>query len=408
MITFPIARKGVFVGLLALQALSATAQPGVFPPIDALANAYVKKPRQHALEVGILFNGKHYFMGYGQLSRTRREAPTASTLFEIGAVSGVFTGTLLSVLEDKGSIRPDATIQRTLPAGFRGPVYVPLRYVAVTPPADSSNPRPEPVVTCLPDPIAGEQEIALCQLAYHAAGLTCSCANLYRWHPMARPLLSPNMPGDLPDATSFLQEAAHFECAAAPGSQFVFSNIGMAYLGHLLASHQGLSYESLLAREITQPVGMPDTRVHLLPVQQSRLAPGHDKSGKPAPNWDFQGMAPAAGIKSTAHDLLRFLSAQLQAVPGISWNAALQARQGVIEARFPGWKYPTQAAYGWLVSTTHANHPIAWMNGGTGGYRTFLALEPHRRIGIVLLANSSGDLTELGFQMLDILFERSE
>ncbi|MBK6948279.1 MAG: serine hydrolase [Haliscomenobacter sp.] len=124
------------------------------------------------------------------------------------------------------------------------------------------------------------------------------------------------------------------------------------------------------------------------------------------PPWELVGMAPAAGLKSSAYDLMQLIQAQLQLIPGITQGAALQAQQGMIEARFPGWKRPTLAAYGWLVSTDEQNRAIAWMNGGTGGYRAFAGFDANRKIGVVLLSNSQGDLTELGFaifrQLLDL------
>lgn len=398
--------SGLLLSCLLFWPLSARLQPGLFPQLDVQAKEFVNSSKNRALMVGLLIEGRPYFSGYGKISKRNPAPPDARTIFELGALSGIFPGTMLAILEDKGIILPDATIQRVLPKGFEGPIFVKERLVSVTPAADSTNPNPEPIVTCLPDPISGQQEIALCQLAYHASGLTCSCGALYRWHPQARQELSATPPHDVPSTEAFLREAAQFTFASAPGLQYVFSNIGIAYLGNLLAANQGLSFEALLARELTKPLGMQDTRVHLLPVQQPRVAPGHSKAGKPVPAWNFEGMAPAAGIKSSAFDLIQFVKAHLQQIPGISYNAAVQARQGMIEARFPGWPYPTQAAYGWLVSTDASNRSITWMNGGTGGYRSFLAFDAQRKIGIVVLANSQHDVTMLGFQMLQTLLEQ--
>ena len=44
---------------------------------------------------------------------------------------------------------------------------------------------------------------------------------------------------------------------------------------------------------------------------RAHLAPGHDDNGKPAKNWDFDALAGAGAIRSTANDMLRYLKANM-------------------------------------------------------------------------------------------------
>lgn len=395
----------LFIGGALELSVQAQGQAGILPKVDELAQTYVKQPRNMALEVGLLVNGKTYFTGFGKLSKEQIQPPDEYTAFELGALSGVFTTTLLAILEDRQQILPDATVGQLLPKGFESPVFNSERLIAVTPPAEAGAP-PERIVTCLPDPIAGTREIAVCQLAYHASGLTCSCSDLYRWHPLAQVDLQKDPPRDVDSAEAFFREAALFKFNHPPGEKWTFSNIGIAYLGHLLSASAGIPFEALLEREVFRPLGLKNTRIKWKANASHLRAPGHDAKGKPAPSWELVGMAPAAGLKSSAYDLMQLIQAQLQLIPGITQGAALQAQQGMIEARFPGWKRPTLAAYGWLISTDEENRAITWMNGGTGGYRAFAGYDANRKIGVVLLSNSQGDLTELGFaifrQLLDL------
>jgi CubicO group peptidase (beta-lactamase class C family) len=55
----------------------------------------------------------------------------------------------------------------------------------------------------------------------------------------------------------------------------------------------------------------------------------------------------------------------------------------------------------WL--STHAGtDTIVWHNGGTGGYRTFIGFEASRKMGVVVLTNSTGaGADDIGFHLLD-------
>src|SRR5258708_5411746 len=86
-----------------------------------------------------------------------------------------------------------------------------------------------------------------------------------------------------------------------PGSKFEYSNVGMALLGHILALKTGTNYEALVVERICRPLKMNSTRITLTPELQARLARGHDKLGKPAPNWNFQVYDGAGGLRSTAN-----------------------------------------------------------------------------------------------------------
>ncbi len=45
--------------------------------------------------------------------------------------------------------------------------------------------------------------------------------------------------------------------------------------------------------------------------------------------------------------------------------------------------------------------PILTHNGGTGGFHSYLGFDPARRVGVVVLANSSVDLDDIGRHLLD-------
>src|SRR5438552_11069470 len=94
-----------------------------------------------------------------------------------------------------------------------------------------------------------------------------------------------------------------------PGTEFEYSNVGMALLGHVIALRAGTNFESLVVNRICRPLRMDSTRIALTPELKARLAMGHDDSGKPSPPWKLQAYSPAGGVHSTANDLLEYVSA---------------------------------------------------------------------------------------------------
>ena len=390
--------------LLLLTGLPALSQTGFFPEVDALSQNYVKKPKNKGLSIGIVYKGQARFTGYGRLSKDKPESPGEHTIFELGAVSSVFTTTLLAMMEDRQQLLAGTTIQQVLPQGYEAPVFTPERCVATAVPG-----APEKtVVTCAPDPFAAPEQITLCQLAYHHSGLTCSCGELYKWNPFINTDFDPEQPKDVPSAADFFREAEGFLFTNRPGEKFTFSNIGIAYLGNLLASYRNVTFGVLLSKEITQPLGMEDTRIKLLPQQETRLATGHNAKGQATAPWNFQGMAPAAGIKSSAFDLVQFLQVNLKPGNVLSEGAALLAQQSMAAIHFPGRPHDTMAAYGWLVTTDAANRVVHWINGGTAGFRAFMGFDRNRQIGVVVLSNSADDVTELGMSIIGVLQAKQE
>src|SRR5439155_13346364 len=100
-----------------------------------------------------------------------------------------------------------------------------------------------------------------------------------------------------------------------PGTEFEYSNVGMALLGHVIALKVGTNFESLVVNRICRPLRMDSTRIALTPELKARLAMGHDDSGKPSPPWKLQAYSPAGDVHSTANDLLKYVSAHAGLAP---------------------------------------------------------------------------------------------
>jgi serine-type D-Ala-D-Ala carboxypeptidase/endopeptidase len=127
-------------------------------------------------------------------------------------------------------------------------------------------------------------------------------------------------------------------------------------------------------------------------AMRAHLAPGHDHTGKAAKNWDFDALAGAGAIRSTANDMLRYLKANM-GIDQSPWVAAMKLAQ---RPRSDMAK-TMRIGLAWLTT----DKGIVWHNGGTGGYRSFLGFTADGLRGVVILANTAVDADDLGFATLD-------
>lgn len=171
----------------------------------------------------------------------------------------------------------------------------------------------------------------------------------------------------------------------APGSQKDYSNLGVGLLGHLIARKAGMDYETLLLERICQPLGMNDTCITLAPELKARCADGHAMPGHRVPDFspvrhDTNALAPtlrgAGSIRSTANDLLKFVSAYSGLAPSPLSSVMRKALE--FHPLESGNKRPLV----WESNGTVFEH-----GGLTEGYQAELAFDAKKRRGVVVLSN---------------------
>lgn len=301
--------------------------------------------------------------------------PGPRTLFEIGSVTKVFTSLVLARLALDGSVRLDD----------------PLAEVLAGAPVGASGGR---VVV----PAKGAQPITLRHLATHTSGLPRLPRGMLR-----QSLLSPNKADPYAGCTTeqVLDGLARTRLRTAPGRGFRYSNLGAGLLGLALAQRSGAGYEELVAREVCAPLGLADTCLRSDGEQSARLAHGHTPGGRPVPHWNFAAVPGMGGLRSTAADLVVFLRAQLAAdrEPDAPLSPAIALTRETSHRVNPfAWTH-----LGWLghrLHTQQGGHLQIWHNGGTGGFRSFVAFDPEKRVGVVVLANTRRSADPAGTALL--------
>jgi CubicO group peptidase (beta-lactamase class C family) len=326
--------------------------------LDVLCQPLVDAEVAVGFVVGIVDGDASLVRGYGRVDPSSDRAPDAATVYEIGSISKVFTGLLLADAITRGEVAADDRVQKWLPAGI-------------------TLPRTE------------VNEVLLWHLSAHVSGL-------------------PRLPdGESPDPQNpyaHMDRVAVYAAASKsllrnePGSTYEYSNLAAGLLGQLLVDRAGVaSFEALLAQRVTGPLSMADTVVELTPVLRERFAPPFAADLASDHEWDLAALAGAGGIRSTMRDMLAFASAQCS-TPADAGLAKSIARSHEKQKELPGG---AGIALGWHLARGGA---VLWHNGETGGFHSYLAVQPGKARAICILCNTAtATVDALGERVLMLL-----
>ncbi|HKG94151.1 MAG TPA: serine hydrolase [Gemmatimonadaceae bacterium] len=303
-------------------------------------------------------DGRRRVVSYGA-SGTARPLD-ANSVFEIGSITKTFTAAVLAEMARRGEVRLDDPVAKYLPAS----VTVPSR---------------------------NGRQITLVDLATQSSGLPRMPTNF-----------SPkDQSNPYADFTPELLYAflSSYQLQRDVGAEYEYSNLGVGLLGHALTLRAKADLETTYRRYLLDPLGMKDTRVALAPSMRERLALGHNEAGNVVPNWDVAALGGAGALRSTANDMLAYLAANMAAdADSVRGPLAPALHATHVRRRDAG---PGGIGLAWHIRPTPAGGSIVWHNGGTGGYRTFAGYDPARRVGVVVLTNSSGaGHDDIGFHLL--------
>ena len=265
------------------------------------------------------------------------------TVFDIGSITKQFTAAAILHLEMEGRLSVDDTLGEHVPG--------------------------------LPEDKAA---ITLHQLLTHTASVPVGFG-----------------PDDEPiDRDEFLDRVSEAPLVSAPGSEFLYSNVGYALLAAVVEFETGEPYEAYLRTSLFEPAGMLDTGYLLPNWGDHTIAVGYDSQtaerfGRPneqpwdenGPYWNLLGNG---GILSTAADMLR-------------WDEALQTNDildAPAKAKFFAPHVPLAPGaqvyygYGWRIFPTPTGTPIIDHDGGNNVFFAHLLRFSDADVAIFLATNS--------------------
>lgn len=179
-----------------------------------------------------------------------------------------------------------------------------------------------------------------------------------------------------------------------PGSQHEYSNIGAALIGALVTGISGMDFNDYCKQYIFSPLGMTNTAWHLADINQFIVQPYdyYDGQYEMIEQYTFTDY-PNGGLRSTAGDMFKFLSAFVQ--NGQSNDYQL-LKQSTIDA-MTTLQIPNLSEDMGLHLFQMDEAANLWgHDGGEQGVATTMAFNAVSQIGVIILANQGeADLQEL-------------
>lgn len=354
-------------GLGLLAALQTVAPPGnAQTPTDAevraLIGARITKNAAKGIAVALISpNGATRIIGVGKSGNSQRPVVDGDTIFEVGSITKTFTGTMLAQMVSEGRLSLDDTVRRYAPKGL-----------------------------VLRQPGIGD--VTLRQLASHTSGLPRLPMDLSMAASMLRDLRDPYAHYDADSLWRFVATTAHDPAKTYPPN---YSNLGMGLLGEILALREGTDFATLVSRRILVPLAMNTSGIATAPAAVANLARGHSDSLAATPFWQITALPGAGAIRSSANEMALYIKAQRDQ----TINGARDAQAGLADM-----SKATRVGLAWMTTSKHDDQ-IVWHNGGTGGFRSFAGFSKISGWGVVVLANSTFSVDDIGLHLLNSKFE---
>ncbi|CAD0263526.1 beta-lactamase [Pseudomonas veronii] len=343
------------------QCLAATDLQAV---VDASVKPLMQQQAIPGLAVAVVQNGKVQYFNYGMASKEAQQPVNQNTLFEIGSVSKTFTATLGGYAQAIGKLTLSDKASQYWPA-LAGSAF---------------------------------DRISLLQLATYTPG---------------------GLPLQFPDAAdnadAMLGYFQRWKPSYAPGAQRLYSNPSIGLFGYLAARSLGQPFNVAMEHTLLPKLGLSNTHLSVPTAQSGEYAQGYDKQQKPVRVSPGALDSEAYGIKTSTHDLARYVIANLhpqtlekplqQAIA--STHAGYYRVNGMTQGL--GWEYyPYPIALQALIdgnSTPMAMEPHRpdWLatpqaqpanvlynkTGSTAGFGAYVAYVPSKDMGVVILANKN-------------------
>lgn len=336
------------------------AAPVISSEVRAAIRTRVDYGYNPGIIVGIVKDGRRAYFSYGRTSFEAETAPDENTLYEIGSVTKVFTGTLLAEMEARGEVSFGTEVETLLPEGIEVPERNGVR-------------------------------IDLLHLATHTSGL-----------PNNPPFTESTDP--LNPYADFLEEDLYeflnsYRLPRSPGAEYEYSNLGVGLLGHALSLRLGLSYEEALRNRILKPLGMDDTTITPTADQILRRAIGYTGVVS-RPPFAMEALVGAGGLVSTPSDMLTFLEYQLGSRETELSSVLLETQKSRNSAGSP----ELSVGLCWQVISSGPVQ-FVWHNGATMGHTAFVGFNKRTRTGVVVLTNARmnihSDVLDIGFNIME-------
>lgn len=333
-------------------------QPEFIQKAQKIIDNYRQNTGAPGVAVGIYENGKSYVLVSGNTGDKQQSPVTGETIFAMGSVEKVFNSILLafSLNENKAKLDDPAADYITAENGITVNNKAPFR------------------------------KITLKELVTHTSALPRRLphtsfrigTNLFRDHPMK------------PMVIQFLNS---WHPQYAPGSKYVYSNLGFALVGFAAVNLGGKSYTRLLAKNITEPLGMTHTGMFCEPYSNGCAVGYTEDNGTPKTT--------PVGLWTTVDDMLRFIQANLGDLkPSDKLFKAIEKTHKEL------FRVDNDHAIGMAWEEWHQGDSLLISKDGLdSGFSSWVGFEPAKDRGVVVLRNGgkTPEPGKLGKRLLSLV-----
>ncbi|NGX56597.1 MAG: D-alanyl-D-alanine-carboxypeptidase/endopeptidase AmpH [Candidatus Anoxychlamydiales bacterium] len=324
--------------------------------IQSLIDKSIEEGHSQGMVIGIISKDKTIFYKNGKLGINNDKLMDENTIFETGSITKIFTSLLLAIMVRDGDVRMDDPVEKFMPPHVRTPSYL-------------------------------GQKITLANLATHTAGFPYLPDNFY-----PNDLYNPFCKYSYEEFYTYL---SNYELKYAPGSKYQYSNVCIGFLCHALTLSSQKNFEELLIEKITSKLDMNDTRVKFTDDMLQRYADAHIRDKK-VPHWGISTFEGNGALKSSAKDLARFIEANL----GYYKSDLFDVLQTALIDRCPQDLPYLDVGLEWNIAYKY-NPEIIYHGGIVGGQQVFVGFCPQREIGVVIVSNSSANISDIGKHVLN-------
>lgn len=367
MLVIKITREKKLINHLQLSGVSSNID---FPEIDStttvesLAKVYDAHELSLGLSIGIIKDGKTQTLHYGKATLDG-EIPNDQTLYSIGSISKTYTANIAAQMVLAGKINWNDPVNKYLP--------------------DS-----------IPTLAFKDTIMTIQHLATHNACFDREPDNMEKTS-----AIDPEDPFGHYTAQHIMAFLMDYELPYAPGTHTSYSNFGMGLLGWILKTVEDKSYEGLVNHYLCTPLHLENTYVYPPKDKMEKVAMGYDKNLAEAPMWKWNNatLLGAGALKSDIIDMLRYLEANMQ-----PQNTSIAAATELVHSPQVAFVPTIEIGYSWLIQTMKNGQVMYWHNGGTSGFRSFMAFDKEAQIGVVVLSNTTlDDIDTLGNLIMELL-----
>lgn len=311
----------------------------------------LNKAKKGSILIGVVTKDEKFVTG--TTYDDHGDVEIGDSVFEIGSVTKTFTSLLLSKLV------LNKTIDLAQPISFYKPEY--RRALSYN----------------------GE-EVTFCHLSTHLSGLPREDMKKIRQQMKENKDARDNVYKNF-TSEDFDQFFIDFELKKEIDKKWRYSNIAVGLLGNTLAEILGETYEEAITSQILQPLGMKDTFITGNTEQKQRYVKAYNKKGEKIPPFLIPAMNGAGALKSTMHDMLRYLEHQMN-IHECPLKEEIEFTHKIHSKT--QWK-DFNMGLGWVIEQKRwSDFPIIHHDGATMGFKTYCGFIKEKQIGVVICSTA--------------------